>query len=295
MALLRSDLPLNKDLSARFLPWIVAFMVYLAALALAIAMGLDGVIGRWEAGLVGNLTVQIMHEPDATPAERHRRVEAVVDLLNANPAVARVRALDAAAESRLLEPWLGNTVDVAELPLPDLVAVTLKPGASVDAAEMEATLRETVPSASVDDHARWLSDLLVFARSVQWLAALVVLLTSAVAGLTVVFVTRTGLAIHRRVIEIVHLIGARDAYIARQFQGHALRLGVMGGVVGVGLAALTLLVIERLLSRIDEALLPQVALSTRQWIVLVLLPLGSGLIALVTARLTVLRSLARIP
>ena len=50
MALLRSDLPLNKDVSARFLPWIVAFMVYLAALALAIAMGLDGIIGHWRAG-----------------------------------------------------------------------------------------------------------------------------------------------------------------------------------------------------------------------------------------------------
>jgi cell division transport system permease protein len=111
----------------------------------------------------------------------------------------------------------------------------------------------------------------------------------------VIFVTRTGLAIHRRVIDIVHLIGARDAYIARQFQGHALRLGVMGGALGVALAAVTLFGIQRLLSRVDEALLPQVTLSMPQWIVLALLPVGAGAIALLTARLTVLRSLRRIP
>lgn len=294
MALLRSDLPLNKDASGRFLPWIIAFMVYLAALALAIGMGLDGVIGRWQAGLAGNLTVQVTHEATATAADRARRVQAVVDLL-ALPEVASVEVLGTDDIAGLLEPWLGSAAAVSELPLPDLVAVTLKPGASLDIAEVEAMLQSSVPQANLDDHSEWLNDLLVFARSVQWLAAIVVMLTSLVAAITVVFVTRTGLAIHRRVIDIVHLIGARDAYIARQFQGHALRLGVMGGALGVALAAVTLLGIQRLLSRVDEALLPQVTLSTAQWIVLALLPVGAGAIALLTARLTVLRSLRRIP
>lgn len=294
MALLRSDLPLNKDASGRFLPWIIAFMVYLAALALAIGMGLDGVIGRWQAGLAGNLTVQITHESTATEADRARRVKAVVDLLDL-PEVESVAVLDTDDIARLLEPWLGSTAEVAELPVPDLVAVTLRQGATLDVAATETMLQSSVPQADLDDHSEWLNDLLVFARSVQWLAATVVVLTSLVAAITVIFVTRTGLAIHRRVIDIVHLIGARDAYIARQFQGHALRLGIMGGALGVALAALTLLGIERLLSRIDASLLPQVSLSTTQWVVLGLLPIAAGAIALTTARLTVLRSLRRIP
>jgi cell division transport system permease protein len=244
--------------------------------------------------LAGNLTVQVTHESTATAADRERRVQAVVDLL-ALPEVERVEVLGQDALAGLLEPWLGGAADVADLPLPDLVAVTLKPGASVDVGAVETMLQASVPQANVDDHAEWLNDLLVFARSVQWLAAIVVMLTSLVAAITVIFVTRTGLAIHRRVIDIVHLIGARDAYIARQFQGHALRLGIMGGALGVTLAAVTLYGIQRLLSRVDEALLPQVTLSTAQWIVLALLPLGAGAIALLTARLTVLRSLRRIP
>ncbi len=65
--------------------------------------------------------------------------------------------------------------------------------------------------------------------------------------MTVVFVTRTGLSIHRSVIEIVHLIGAPDSYVAQQFQAQSLRLGVVGGVVGTIQAAATLLGADHLL------------------------------------------------
>ena len=46
--LLRSDLPLGQEGSARFLPWIVGAMVYLAALALAGALAAGGT-GRQSA------------------------------------------------------------------------------------------------------------------------------------------------------------------------------------------------------------------------------------------------------
>ena len=34
----RSDLPLDKDALSRFLPWLIAFMVFLAVLAMANAL-----------------------------------------------------------------------------------------------------------------------------------------------------------------------------------------------------------------------------------------------------------------
>ena len=38
---LRTDLPLDRDAAARFLPWILGFMVYLAALAVGAALIVD--------------------------------------------------------------------------------------------------------------------------------------------------------------------------------------------------------------------------------------------------------------
>ena len=45
------DLPLQRDVTGRFLPWIIALMVYLAILALAGSMVLSDMAQRWDKGL----------------------------------------------------------------------------------------------------------------------------------------------------------------------------------------------------------------------------------------------------
>ncbi len=292
MIRLRSDLPLASDASGRFVPWIVGFMVYLAALALAGALTLESVAQRWRAGITGTLTVQITPLDDRAEAQA-ARVDRAVELLRGTDDVAGVEVLGPEAMARLLSPWLGPDTAALDLPLPDLISVTLRPGAWVDLAALSTALGAAVPGAVVADHRRWLDDLAVFVHSVELLAAVVVSLVCLAAMLTVVFVTRTGLAVHRRVIEIVHLIGARDAYIAGQFQDHALRLGLIGGIVGSALAALTVIGLQRLFAGLDTPLLAGLGLGAGHWAVLAILPVAAALVAMVTARVTVLRSLSR--
>ena len=108
-------------------------------------------------------------------------------------------------------------------------------------------------------------------------------------------VTRTGLSIHRPVIEILHLIGARDSYIAAQFQRHAMRLGLRGGIIGLLLAAATIVPLGLLLHRLESAILPTYTLSTPEWVILGLLPVVTALAAMITARFAVLGTLAKLP
>lgn len=301
MLRLRSDLPLGRDASGRFVPWIVGFMVYLAALAVAGALTLGNVAQRWQAGISGTLTVQIAPpesapdsaDPGALAASREARLEQVLAVIRATPGIAGVEVLGPDAMDRLLEPWLGPGSAELGLPIPDLVSVALRPGAEIDLPALSAAIAAAVPGAEVDDHRRWLDDLAVFVRSVELLAAVVVSLVCLAAVLTVVFVTRTGLAVHRRVIEIVHLIGARDAYIAGQFQEYALRLGLIGGIAGSVLAGVTLVALQSLFTGLETPLLTGLGLGAGHWAALAILPVAAALVAMVTARLTVLRSLAR--
>jgi cell division transport system permease protein len=293
MRLLRSDLPLARDSASRFLPWITGLMVYLAALALAGALALDGVAEHWHVGLAGSLTVQLEAPADGGPANRLARRDRAVALLRAEPAVARAEALDDAAVRRLLAPWLGTIAAGDDLPLPDLIAVTLRPGADLDAVALGRRLSAALPGVSVDDHKQWLADLLRLIEAVRLVAAIVLALVVLAAIATVVFVTRTGLDVHRRVIEIVHLIGATDAYIAGQFQTHALSLGLLGGLGGLALAGLTLVLLAILLLDVGDSLLPPLSLAPGQWALLAALPLLAALLAMVTARWTVLHRLRR--
>ena len=60
----RSDLPLDQDAHSRFLPWLIAFMVFLAVLAIGGILVLNAMATRWDQGVGGTLTVQIAATED---------------------------------------------------------------------------------------------------------------------------------------------------------------------------------------------------------------------------------------
>jgi len=287
---------LDRDASGPFLPWIVAVMVYLATLAVAAALLVNQVTERWQKDLADGLTVQVPPPAAEDSAAAYgERIDQLVRLLSDWPGVVRAQRLGPDEIAGLLEPWLGETGATQDLPLPGLIAVELAPGAAPDVAALTATLHAVAPGVLVDDHQRWLGDLLALGQSVKVGALVVVLLIIFSAATAVVFLTRTGLAIHQRVIGLLHVIGAHDTYIAQQFQLHALRLGLVGGLVGLGFAAATILSVGAWLRASRNEVLPDLALSLGSWAILLLLPPATALVAMLTARLTVLRSLARMP
>ena len=297
----RGDLPLDRDPTGRFLPWLVALMVYLAALALVCAMVMSKMVERWDTGLSGSITVQIPPKQGAPggPAEAGAAADAsldtVIEILLATPGVISAEVLEPDEIVRLLEPWLGAGASYGDLPLPELIAVGIDPSAAPDFEKLSQRLARAAPGTMLDDHQSWLGQLLDLARSIELVAALVVVLVGASAVTMVVFATRMGLAIHGRVIELLHLIGAQDSYVAREFEMHSLKLALRGGVFGLALAVITVVLVERLFERMEAALLPDLTLLPGEWALLALLPLVVAGIAMLTARLTVLSTLGRMP
>jgi cell division transport system permease protein len=292
MALLRTDLPLGGDGSARFLPWIIGCMVYLAALALAATMGADRLADRWRSDLSGTFSIQIPPSGSTTPSERERLLSDIVDAAKATPEVASVHVVDDAEKQKLLAPWLGPNGLPTDVRLPDLVVVRLRTDAPAALEAIKARIAALTPDATFEDHARWQGDMLAFTHSIELLASIIIGLIAAAAVTTVIFVTKTGLSIHRRVIEIVHLVGAYDSYIAKQFLLHSMRLGLIGGIGGTGLAGLTLIGLDRLLGH-ETSLLPALALDLNQWLALAVVPIAVSIVAMITAHLTVLYVLGR--
>jgi len=296
MRLSSREVPLDRDASGPFLPWIVAVMVYLASLAVAAALLVHQVTERWQTNLSEGLTIQVPPAATADDSGAYAaRVDQLVQRLRAWPGVSHAQHLGPAEVSALLEPWLGEAGVSQDLPVPALIAVELVPGAAPDLSAMTSELQGVVPGVLVDDHQRWLGDLLALGQSIKIGALVVVLLIILSAVTAVVFLTRTGLAIHRQVISLLHVIGAHDAYIAQQFQAHALRLGLAGGLFGLGLAAATILSVGAWLRATENEVLPDLALSLGNWSLLLLLPPATALVAMLTARFTVLRSLSRMP
>jgi cell division transport system permease protein len=289
MSMLRSDLPLDRDAAGFFLPAIIGFMVFLAALALAGSMGLDNLLARWRSQIDTAFTIELPLIDGESAAAATARHQAVMAAVGAEPGVESATPVSEEEKARLLAPWLGADVPALELPLPDLIGVTTRPGAAIDIPALAAKLGALSPGASIDDHGRWRGAIAGISHTARR-AALCLLPDRGRAALTVVFVARAGLAAHRRVIEILHLIGADDGYIAGQFQRHAFSRGLLGGVLGAIATALVFAGGQRLLPELAATGFGLLAL---QWAELALLPLAAALLAMATARYTVLAALAK--
>lgn len=295
---LRTDLMIARDAGSRFLPWLIAVMVFMAALGLSASLGLKALIDGWRAEAAGTLTVQVMPVIGADEAARTAtevRLGEVLAMLRETPGVARAEALSEGELARLVAPWLGNDPLVRDLPLPRLIDVRLVDGAELDIDALTARLRAVSPEISVDAHQLWLSRLTGLAQGLRLLALVVMGLVVLATAATVVHATHASLSVHREQIAVLHQVGAHDGYIAGQYAGRWLRLGMVGGLFGLLLAAPTLIALGWLAGRLEGALIPELKLGLVDLLPVLVLPLLSALLAMLTARLTVLRVLARLP
>lgn len=286
-------LPLRADEGGRFLPAIVAIMTLLALLALAGALAVHRGAQAWDKEVTGSATVQVIPGPDA--AEVGKRVEAAVTLLLAQPGVTLAQPLPPEAGAALVAPWLGELTGAAELPIPRLIAVSVDP--AVASQDGIRTALKAIPGTRYQDHLTWLEPIRKAATAARWLAVVVLGVIGGAAVLTVLFATRTALAVQQDVIEVLHLIGARDGYIAvglaRQTMGRAL----LGALIGGFLAVAVLLALPLLAASAADApaLLKGVHLGALDWLWIALLPLAISALAAAAAYLAALRGLARLP
>ena len=285
-----SDLPFERDQSTRFLPWIVALMVFLGALMFAAALVVSDAVDTWDSSLTGRMTIQIPE--NETPGDT---IQKLTEALQSAKDITSVRIVPDAEARALLIPWLGEGVLESGLPIPSLIDVEIDAGSRIDSVLLQARLAEIAPNVAVDDHRAWLSALIDLARTAEILAFAILALIASAAVVAVIFTTQSGLAVHAAIIELLHQMGARNSYIASQFQLQALMLSLRGGVAGGAAAVIVLLFFGWIGRGIDAAFLPSLSLSLLDWIFLLLVPAGAVTIAMLTARVTVLRALARMP
>lgn len=287
----RTDLSFDRDASVRLIPFIVALMVYLAILALAGSLVLQRGMRHWGEGLTGTLTVQVPQPDQPNAALQSTRVEKILQVLKTLPDVQQTRVIPESEIAELLQPWLGSGGLVRDLPLPTLIDVKLKTGRLADPDQARRLLVAAIPGTLLDDHDEWRQKLGRLAQAVALIGFTILGLIAAASVLIVVFSTRAGLLVHKDSIEILHMIGAHDRYIARQFQTRALRLGSYGAGIGALLSLLTLAIMGYLGSGLEDQLLPRFHLALVDWAMIIAMPLLAILITTVTARLTVLRVL----
>jgi cell division transport system permease protein len=235
----------RNSISGRALIAVVAIMTFLASLTTGAAILVSRAAGEWQSEISREVTIQVIPAPGR---DVDSLVDKAVSVSRAFPGIAEVRPYSKDESTKLLEPWLGTGLSLNELPVPRLIIVKLASDATPDLAQLRRVLAEQVPGAMLDDHRGWIDRMRAMAGTAVAAGLCALILMFAATILSVTFATRGAMATNKTVIEVLHFVGAKNGFIARNFQHHFLLLGLQGGAIGGG-AAIILFALAGLVSR----------------------------------------------
>lgn len=273
------------------MPWVIAIMVALTVLAAGGALALANFAAQTRAGLEGGLTVQIV---EADPAARAAQARSALALLARQEGVAEVTAVPEAELAQLVEPWLGEAADSDAIALPALIDVRLDaPADDAMLARLRGELARVAPAARLDAQADWLGPVFDAIRALRWLALMLIVLLTLASAAAVWLAARNALDANRETIEIVHHLGGNDAQIAGIFQRSVLIDAVLGGVLGLMFGAAALALLGTRFAALRSGMVESGSLSAFDWLLIALVPVAMTVVALFTARQTVMARLGR--
>lgn len=228
---LRRDMPIipRDSIAGRALVVVIAIMTFLACLTAGGALLVEKASRAWRSEALSEVTIQLRPRPGE---DLEKLVAKTVAAAERAPGVERVHAYSVRESEKLLEPWLGEGLDLSLLPVPRVIVVHMRDQPRQGLDDLKTALAAQVPDASLDDHRLWAARLGAMANAVVALASALFALMIVAMGTAIGFATRGAMAGNREIIEVLHLVGASDAFIAKEFQAHFLRLGFRGALIG---------------------------------------------------------------
>lgn len=288
----------REDSDSQSLIIVLAVMCYLASLTAATLIAIDGATDRWTLDLTSTLTLRIKPASSlSNQAAFQDSLQDVMAQLRDTDGVSNVTLIDTDAAAKLLVPWLGAEAFTQDLPIPQLIDIHIDPHNPPNLKTLETDIQAILPSAQLEDHSKWNDRILSFAGLLQTVTLLLLAIIIVTTVIIVTFATRSWLIAKHEIVEALHLIGARDIFIAEQFQKKFMLLGLKSGAWGLAAAVLTVSFMAVASGRIsvlsEISLLPPIDLQLLALGPLLIVPVLAACLTTITARMTVLRVLEK--
>ena len=267
----------------------VGAMCYLAAMTLGTSLLLLHVTNEWtrEISSRASLRVDVISGRDTRAAAGQ-----VAEMARRDDNVLEATPLSREKIDALLKPWLDAKLFGENFDLPVVVDLHLR---AFDAQALDSLLRDIsrqVSGVSLETHDTWRERL---AQASYWMLAIAFAALSLIAAATVMVIllaTHVTFANNRPAIELLHLLGARDGDIARAGCKRIFTPCFFASVI----AALLALATFEALVRIGTGNPLFEAAANREiyagWLALV--PVAGIAIAMLGARISLMRNLARL-
>ena len=298
----RYDLPLVKDGLGRFqilLTSIVTVLIFWAVLGMSI---LSAVGQSWQSDLTGKALVEIAvldqnSDEDAgflREVDLQEKQDLVMSALRENTDVSKVEIISKSEISSILTPLLGETIAGLDIPHPRLLAVEIDTESDRAAlSKLTKDIEQRYDGVTVQGHNKWLAGLLGIIDTARNVAAIVAIILSCVVLLVMSGVVQARMVSLKSDLEVLHLIGAPDAYVASQFSRQTFLLSLRGTLVGVIIAVIGVMVLG--IERLSYGGIEESVVLGMMMILFVVLPILLPFLSSLCARYVSVRALRAMP
>ncbi len=217
--------------AGRSLTLVVAIMTFLAALCAGAAALVAQTSAEWRGEAAREATIQLQVAKDR---DIDADLQIAAGIAEKTPGVSNARIFSRNESEALLTPWLGEGLDLSDLPTPRVIVLRLNSEGPADLDKLRRDLAAALPDATLDDHHLTIARLGDMARAVVLAAIGVFLLVLIALGVVIASSTRAAVASNHDIVDILHILGANDTLIAGEFRRRFLSFGLRGALIGGG-------------------------------------------------------------
>lgn len=293
-AVARYDLPLHRGTGGHMLVWLIGLMSYLAVLSVVMILGLNTLTQHWTSGIEDHMTIEIPYRDNQKDVSKTLRQ--ITDLLNDTVGIT-ANIIPEDDVMAMVEPWFGDLSSSKSgmLPIPSLIDVKIDKNQPINLIDLTEKIHEIDDKAVLNTHEDWLGDVLSFSKAIRFVVFGIAAIMLTTALIAVSNAARTRLTLHHDEVDLLHLIGASDNYIAHQFQRQTMRLALEGSIAGLCLGLLTLFIARHVGPAIQEALMPSFKITLSDSLAFIAIPVVIVMLTMLVSRMTVMRALKKLP
>ena len=280
--------PLKQDVGRTYLSWTVGLLSIVMVFILTAFFAFY--TPSADLGPAPSFTVEIplLHEDQVQTTVL---VEKVAAFLKTIPGLQKIEIVEKSELLKLLEPWVTTQQPLEDLKLPIFIDVTLGNDSVIDIKSLTRQLRQLAASIHVEPYDRWHSTAAIYNHTLQSLTLGCIGFIMIIMMMLVSLVTKTSLMAYRPIVDILRLMGAKNTFIARQFQTQALISCLKGGFSGSFLGLLIIYGVSFLPQLVGMPILSKSVLKGQFLPFFIFLPFIIALVSVIVAWVTVNRLL----
>ena len=225
----KSSLPLRNPQADRSLMAMILLMTFVILMVGASSVYFGRLAGGWEAKLSEIATIEI--DDSKFSLKLQKELESFLD---EQEIVSSYEIVPPQEVMNAVSPWLDiEGLEKTDIPLPVIINLSLQSTNTLEVEKLAFSLKAISQDINFQSHQNWLSDALKWANLIRLLSIAIACALLAVLVLALSLLVRDRVVLNRDVIDLLHVMGATDHYILKEFLWHLLAVALKALILGI--------------------------------------------------------------